>query len=167
MTGFIIRRFVRGLLTLWVVLTLVFFGLRISGDPVRLMLGDEASPEAYEAMREKLDLNDPAPVQYVRYLSLVAQGDFGASIREKRPVTEVVFARLPSTLALAAAAMTISVLVGIPIGIIAARKRNSALDRSLMAFAFVGQSAPSFFVGILLTLLCSCTGISFPNKVDA
>jgi len=155
LTGLIVRRVVRGLLTLWVVLTLVFFGLRLSGDPVRLLLGDEASPEAYAAMRERLELNEPAAIQYVKYLQLVAQGDFGDSIREKRPVTEVVFARLPATLVLAGAAMAISVLVGIPIGIIAARKRNSLLDRGLMAFAFFGQSAPSFFVGILLILTFS------------
>lgn len=155
MTRFVIRRFLRGLLTLWVVVTLVFFGLRLSGDPVFALLGSEASPEAYAAMTEKLGLNDPVAVQYVKYMSLVAQGDFGDSIRERRPVTEAVFERVPATLQLAAASVAVAVLVGIPMGIIAARHRNGILDRTLMAFAFFGQSAPNFFVGILLILLFS------------
>lgn len=155
MTGFIVRRFLRGLLTLWVVLTLVFFGLRIQGDPVRLLIGDEASPEAIDAMREKLGLDEPALIQYVTYLRLAATGDFGDSIREKRPVTEAVAERLPATLQLAGAALLLSVVIGIPIGVLAARRRNTMTDRTLMGVAFFGQSAPDFFVGILLILTFS------------
>jgi peptide/nickel transport system permease protein len=155
MLGFVIRRFVRGLITLWLVVTVVFFGLRISGDPVTLMLGFEASPQAIESMREKLGLNDSIPVQYFRYLQLVSRGDFGNSLREPRPVTEVVFDRVPATLELAAAALVLALVIGVPIGIIAALRRNSLVDRGLMAFAFLGQSAPAFFVGILLILCFS------------
>ena len=90
MLQFTLRRFLRGLLTLWVVVTLVFFGLRLSGDPVFLMLGDEASPEAITALRSQLGLDEPLPVQYLRYFQTVAQGDFGNSLRERRPVTEIV-----------------------------------------------------------------------------
>ncbi|MBA2452096.1 MAG: ABC transporter permease [Chloroflexia bacterium] len=155
MLGFVIRRFLRGVITLWLVVTVVFFGLRISGDPVTLMLGFEASPEAIERMREKLGLNDGVGVQYLRYLQLIGQGDFGDSIREPRPVTQVVFDRLPATLELALAAILIAVVVGIPVGVVAALHRNSLIDRGLMSFAFLGQSAPNFFVGILLILCFS------------
>ncbi|MFW6076033.1 MAG: ABC transporter permease [Chloroflexota bacterium] len=155
MGAFIVRRFLRGLLTLWVVVTVVFFGLRLSGDPLFALLGTEASPEAYESMREKLGLDESLPEQYARYVGLVVTGDFGESIRERRPVTEAVFDRLPATAQLAAASMVVSVVVGIPMGVIAARKRNSLVDRGLMALAFFGQSAPNFFVGILLILLFS------------
>jgi peptide/nickel transport system permease protein len=155
MFKFTVRRFVRGLLTLWVVVTLVFFGLRLSGDPVFLMLGDEASPEAVSALREQLGLDEPLPVQYVRYFQTVAQGDFGNSLRERRPVTEIVAERLPATVELASAAILISIVLGVPMGIIAALRRNTAVDRGLMAVAFFGQSAPGFFVGIMLILIFS------------
>lgn len=155
MTGFIIRRFLRGLITLWLVVTVVFFGLRISGDPVTLMLGFEATPEAIDSMQEKLGLNDSIPVQYLRYMQIVARGDFGQSLREPRPVTEVVLDRVPATLELAFASLVLAVVIGIPIGIFAAVRRNSLVDRGLMAFAFLGQSAPNFFVGILLILCFS------------
>lgn len=89
MLGFTLRRLIRGVLTLWLVVTLVFVGLRLSSDPVFLMLGDEASPDAIEALRDKLGLNEPLPVQYARYVQMVGSGDFGDSLRERRPVTEI------------------------------------------------------------------------------
>lgn len=155
MLQFTARRFIRGILTLWVVVTLVFFGLRLSGDPVFLMLGDEASPEAVTALREQLGLEDPLPVQYVRYFQTIGQGDFGDSLRERRPVTEIVAERLPATAQLASAAILLAIALGVPMGVFAALRRNTLVDRGLMAIAFVGQSAPSFFVGIMLILLFS------------
>jgi peptide/nickel transport system permease protein len=155
MLQFTVRRFIRGILTLWVVVTLVFFGLRLSGDPVFLMLGDEASPEAITALRSQLGLDEPVPVQYVRYFQTVGQGDFGNSLRERRPVTEIVAERLPATAELASAAIFISIIFGIPMGILAALRRNTIVDRGLMAVAFFGQSAPGFFIGIMLILIFS------------
>lgn len=155
MLRFVIRRFLRGAVTLWLVVTAVFFGLRISGDPVTLMLGFEATPDAIERMRDKLGLNESVGVQYLRYLQLIGQGDFGDSIREPRPVTDVVFDRVPATLELALASLVIAAVLGIPMGVIAALRRNSPLDRGVMAFAFLGQSAPNFFIGILLILCFS------------
>jgi peptide/nickel transport system permease protein len=140
---------------LWVVVTLVFLGLRLQGDPMQLMLGFEATPEADEAMREKLGLSDSVTIQFARCARLVAGGDFGDSIRERRPVTEAVFDRLPATFQLAVAALASSILVGVPLGVVAARHRNSPLDRGLMAFAFFGQSAPNFLVSILHILTVS------------
>lgn len=155
MAGFVIPRLLRGIVTLWLVVSLVFFGLRLSGDPVRLMLGDDASPEAVEAMRQSLGLDDPLPVQYGRYLQTLARGEFGDSLRERRPSTVVVFERLPATLELAAVSVALSLAVGIPIGIVAALRRNSLIDRVVMAISFLGQAAPTFFIGILLILAFS------------
>lgn len=164
MLQFTLRRFVRGFLTLWVVVTLVFFGLRLSGDPVFLMLGDEASPEAVTALRNKLGLNEPLPVQYVQYIRTIGTGDFGDSLRERRPALEIVSERLPATAQLSLTAIALAVLLGIPAGIFAALRRNSLIDRGLMAFAFFGQSAPNFFIGILLILLFSMSLQILPSS---
>ncbi|HVC33014.1 MAG TPA: ABC transporter permease, partial [Chloroflexota bacterium] len=155
MLGFALRRLLRGVLTLWLVVTAIFFALRLSGDPVYLMLGPEASPDAITALRNNLGLNDSIPVQYVRYLRSIASVNFGNSIREQRPATTSVLQRLPATAELAAASLLLAILIGIPIGIIAALHRGSFLDRGLMSLAFIGQSAPNFFLGILLILLFS------------
>lgn len=155
MFRFVLIRFIRGLITLWLVVTIVFFGLRLSGDPVQLMLGDSPQPEAVEALREKLGLNDPLYVQYFRYARTIATGDFGESIREHRDATVVVFERVPATLQLAAVSLTVTLIIGITIGVIAALKRNSPVDRLVMAISFFGQAAPGFFVGILLILTFS------------
>lgn len=155
MLRFVLLRLVRGLLTLWFVVTVVFFGLRLSGDPVTLMLGENAQPEAVDALRDKLGLNDPLPIQYARYAETISRGDFGDSLRERRPATVVVFERLPATLELAAVSLTVTLILGITIGVVAALKRNSPIDRLVMAISFLGQAAPAFFVGILLILMLS------------
>jgi peptide/nickel transport system permease protein len=155
MLAFALTRLLRGVLTLWLVVTAVFIGLRLSGDPVTTMLGYEASPEAVESMRTRLGLDDSIAVQYLRYLQMLGTGDFGTSLREPRPASRVVLERVPATLQLAVAALVISVVIGIPAGVIAAIRRNSLLDRGLMAFAFFGQAAPTFFIGILMILCFS------------
>lgn len=155
MLQFVILRLVRGLISLWLVVTVVFFGLRLSGDPVTLMLGEDARPEAVEALREKLGLNDPLPVQYARYAQTISRGDFGDSLRERRPATVVVFERIPATVQLAAASLSVTLVIGVTIGVVAALKRNSPIDRSVMALSFFGQAAPAFFVGIILILILS------------
>ncbi len=119
------------------------------------MLGPEASPQAIDAMRDNLGLNDPVMLQYGRYVQSIANGDFGDSIRERRPATQAVLDRLPATAQLAAASLLLAILIGIPAGVLAALHRNSLLDRALMSLAFIGQSAPNFFLGILLILCFS------------
>ena len=155
MLAFAIRRLLRALITLWIVVTAVFFGLRLSGDPVVVMLGPEAPAAAYDAMRERLGLNEPLPVQYAKYLELVLQGDFGDSLREHRSAVRIVIERVPATLQLAAASLSLAVLIGIPLGVMAALYRGSLIDRGLMLIAFLGQSVPTFVFGITLILLFS------------
>lgn len=155
MTRFVLRRLVRGIVTLWLVVTAVFIVLRMSGDPAQVLLGPEASPEAIEGFRLRYGLDDPLPIQYGRYLVNIAQLDFGHSLRDRRPATELLGMRLRATLELGAVALAIALAVGIPTGILAALKRNTVWDRLAMGIAFIGQSAPGFFVGIMLILLLS------------
>lgn len=155
MAHYAVNRFIRSAVTLWLVVTAVFFVLRLTGDPAQAMLSDEATPEQIEAFRERFSLSDPLPVQYVAYWANLAQGNFGESLRERRPVVDMVEARLGVTLRLAGAAIAIALLLGLPAGVLAALNRNSPWDRLLMGVAFIGQSVPNFFIGILLILLFS------------
>ncbi|HEV2066136.1 MAG TPA: ABC transporter permease [Thermomicrobiales bacterium] len=155
MTRFIVGRAVRGLVTLWIVVSAVFVVLRLSGDPARAMLGPEATPEAIEAFRTRHGLDEPIPVQYVEYLGNIARGDFGDSLKGGRPALELFLARVGATLELGAAAVLIALAIGIPAGVLAAVKRGSLWDRLAMGGAFIGQSAPNFFVGIMLILIFS------------
>ena len=164
MTRFVLGRSLRGIVTLWAVVTVVFIVLRMSGDPAEVMLGAEASPEAIEAFRRSHGLNDPLPVQYGQYLVNVLQGDFGDSLKDRRPALEVFRSRIGATLELGLAAVVIAVVVGLPLGILAALRRNSVWDRTAMAVAFIGQSAPNFFVGILLILFLSLQLNALPSS---
>ena len=155
MVRFLFQRLVRSVVTLWIVVTAVFVVLNLSGDPAAIMLGPDASPAALDAFRAQHGLDDPLPQRYALYLLKLGQGDFGASLRNGRPVVETVASRLGATLELGLAAVIIAVAVGIPAGIHAAVKRNSAWDRLTMFGAFIGQSAPNFFVGIVLILVLS------------
>jgi peptide/nickel transport system permease protein len=155
MPRFALIRLLRGLLTMWLVVTAVFIGLRLSGDPAQAMLGDESTPEQRAAFERQFGLDEPIPVQYVLYITNLARGNFGLSLSERRPVVELVGRYIGATARLALAAIAIALLLGIPAGILAAVWHDSPLDRGLMALAFIGQSAPNFFVGILLILLFS------------
>ncbi len=155
MLRFALVRLLRGLVTLWLFVTTVFVVLRLSGDPAQAMLSDEATPAQIENFRRRFGLDRPIPVQYARYLLNLTRGDFGDSLSDRRPVTALIAARVGATLQLGAAAIAIAVLCGLPAGILAALWRNSLWDRALMGLAFVGQSAPNFFIGIILILLFS------------
>ncbi len=155
MLRFALVRLLRGIVTLWLVVTTVFVVLRLSGDPAQAMLSDEATPAQIENFRRRFGLDRPIPVQYARYLLNLTRGDFGDSLSERRPVTDLIAARVGATLQLGATGIAIAVLCGLPAGILAALWRNSLWDRALMGLAFVGQSAPNFFIGIVLILLFS------------
>lgn len=155
MVGYTLRRFLRGLLTMWVVVTVVFVALRISGDPASALLPDDASVEQIDAFNRKYGLDKPIYVQYMLYVRSIMDGDFGNSLGEKRPVTELVHGRLGYTLLLGSTGIAIALLLGLPAGILAAVYHNRIWDRLLTAGAFLGQSLPNFFLGILLILLFS------------
>lgn len=155
MVNYTIRRFLRGLLTMWVVVTVVFVTLRISGDPANALLPDDASIEQIDAFNRKYGLNQPIYVQYMLYVRSIFEGDFGNSLGEKRPVTELVHGRIGYTLLLGSTGIAIALLLGLPAGVLAAIYHNRIWDRLLTAGAFLGQSLPNFFLGILLILLFS------------
>ena len=145
----------RALVTIWLVVTFAFVVLRVTGDPIETMLGDQADPAVVEHYRKLYGLDRPLYEQYARYFVGIAHGDFGVSISDDRPVVTVIADALPATLQLASSALAIALLVGVPLGIVAALHRNKAVDRFVMTFAVLGFSIPNFFLGILLILVFS------------
>ncbi len=125
----------------------------VPGDPVAVMLGEQATREDYDNLREQLGLNAPLWEQYLRYITNVLQGDLGTSIRSKQPVLTEILDRFPSTLTLAASACIVAAIVGITLGSLAAISRRGVTDASIMTFALIGISMPTFWSGILLILL--------------
>jgi peptide/nickel transport system permease protein len=149
---FVCIKLLRALVTVLIVLTFVFVVLRMSGDPIDSLVGDEASPDVVEYYRAKYGLDLPIHEQYIRYFQGIAQGDMGRSFKDERDAVEVVLERVPKTLQLGLVSFAVSLLIGIPLGILAALNRNTALDRFTMGFAVFGYSIPNFFLGIVLIL---------------
>jgi peptide/nickel transport system permease protein len=151
MTQFIIRRLILFVPALLGILLITFVLARlIPGDPCAAMLGERATPEQCNAFRERFGLNDSLPVQFIRYMTNFLQGDFGNSIRNKRPVDDILLERLPMTLEVTIGAMLFSTVFGITFGIISAVRRNSAIDVATMMGANVGVSMPVFWLGLML-----------------
>lgn len=139
------------------IISIFVFSLQklLPGDPILAMAGEERDPAVLELLREKYHLNDPIPLQYVRWLGGVATGDLGISLRTNQPVTELIAEKLPVTIQLAIMAMIFAVVIGIPAGIIAAVKKNTAIDYIASILALSGLSVPNFWLGIMLILLVS------------
>ncbi|ODT71448.1 MAG: ABC transporter permease [Pelagibacterium sp. SCN 63-23] len=154
---FFLTKLFRGAMTLLLAVTFVFIVLRASGDPAQMMLSDEASPEALAAFRARWGLDGSYVEQYFTYLSAILQGDFGDSFRDGRPALQVVMERVPVTLQLGITALLITLLLGIPAGILAALHRGKLIDHAAMSFTIFGQSVPNFFLGIILILVFSMT----------
>src|ERR1700722_12860422 len=158
MTTFLLRRIALILPTLFFGSVLIF-GLQqlLPGDPALAMAGEEQDPAVIAFLKQKYHLDDPLPVRYWLWIKGVAHGDLGESIRIKRPVSELVLEKLPVTGELAGLAMLVSLLIGIPTGIIAAVKNNTAIDYGATMAAMWGLSIPNFWLGILMILLFSVT----------
>ena len=141
---------------LWGVATLVFLLLHfIPGDPVDLMLGDSALGTDRETLRNQLGLNDPLIVQYLRYFGDLLQGDWGTSLFSKKPVFEEIMERVPATMELMFGAMVVTILVAMPLGLIAAVSKGTWIDQGAMIFSLLGVSIPNFWLGPMLILLFS------------
>lgn len=125
------------------------------GDPVQMMLGEHATPEATEALREELGLNDPLIVRYFHYVVNLFKGDMGISYKTREPVAKEIFARWPNTIKLAAASIVVTLIIAIPLGIIAAVKQNTIIDNLSMLISMLGVSMPMFWLAMLLILLFS------------
>ncbi|MHC0038070.1 ABC transporter permease [Pseudoneobacillus sp. C159] len=141
---------------------IVFFLVRVTGDPVSLMLPETATDEERESLREALGFNDPLYIQYFTYMSDVVRGDFGKSLRYNTDALSLILERLPATLELAVASMIVAILIAIPLGILSAMKRNSFLDLFITGGAVLGKAMPSFWLGIMLILLLSVVFQIFP-----
>lgn len=143
--------------------TLVFILMRmLPGDPALVILGDYATPEAVAAIQQQLGLDQPLRVQYVRFIKEVVRGDLGRSLVTNRPVLADIAHVMPYTLQLAATAIMISVLIGVPIGVISAVKRNTGIDHIFMLVALIGVAGPDFWYGIMALLIFSYKLSWFP-----
>lgn len=153
---FIARRLLLALPTL-LIISLFVFSLQklLPGDPVLVMAGEERDPALLELLREKYHLNDPIPLQYVAWAGNAVRGDLGVSLRTNQPVVDLIAEKLPVTLQLALMSMTFALLIGIPLGIVAAVKKNTFIDYLTSVLALSGLSVPNFWLGIMLILLVS------------
>ena len=154
MGAYILRRLGASLIVLFVASVVIFAGVRaLPGDPARALAGEDPNPEAIAQIRAKYGLDQPVPVQYVRWASLALRGDLGESVRTGLDVTEIVVGRLPITIELSFLSLLIAIGLGIPTGILAAVKRGSLADYLSSGVALFGLSVPSFWLGLMLILL--------------
>lgn len=154
MKGYILKRLLSLIPVLFVVAVVVFLIIHITpGDPASVMLGPEASPREVAELREELGLNLPLYQQFTSWLAGVVQGDFGWSIFMNEPVLQSFFSHLGPTLSLAIFAQLLAVVLAIPFGVIAAKRRGTIIDQTFMGGSLIGISVPSFLLGLLLILL--------------
>ncbi len=155
MLSYILRRIGQSVLVLLVTGLIAFAMFRYIGDPIDNMLGQERTVQDVERLREQLGLNDPFVVQYWNFLSNAAQGNFGISYRQGRPVAEVITERLPATLELAAVSGAFALILGVVLGVYTAIRRHGFSSQTIMAVSLIGVSLPTFLIGILLIYLFS------------
>jgi peptide/nickel transport system permease protein len=147
---FVLSRLVQSLVTLAILSVVVFVLARTTGDPLHLVLPMSATPEDYANARQYLGLDRPYLEQYLSFVGRALTGDFGMSIRARRPVSELIQQRLPNSLRLAAFAMAVSLTMAFPLGVMAAVKKGTGVDRTAQVVAVLGQSLPTFWVAIVL-----------------
>ncbi|MBN9450681.1 MAG: ABC transporter permease [Bosea sp.] len=156
MATLILRRILIAIPTLFLVSLFVFALQRaLPGDPFLVIAGEERDPEVIARLREIYRLDDPIFVQFFAWLGQVVQGDFGRSLRTGEPVLNLILQKLPVTIQLATASILVAICIGIPIGILAARRKGTIVDYSASAVALSGLSIPNFWFGIMLILLVS------------
>jgi ABC-type dipeptide/oligopeptide/nickel transport system permease component len=153
-TRYVQQRLLQAVLVVAGITLVVFFLARLApGDPVDLMLPPDALPAERQAMRESLGLDKPIVVQYTLFLQRAVQGDFGRSLYYKKPVMAIIAEHLPRTMLLAAAALLVALAVAIPVGVLAAVKRDSLFDYLGTVLALLGHSLPGYWLGLMLILL--------------
>ena len=144
-------------LVLWGVSLVTFAVIFLAGDPASAMVGEDWTRQMVDAFRHQMGFDQPWYVQYWRFLSHALRGDLGLSLRQHQPTIALVLNRLPATLELAVAATCLSIVVSLPVGILSATRRNSWLDHVAMLGALLGQSLPTFYLGLMLILVFSVT----------
>jgi ABC-type dipeptide/oligopeptide/nickel transport system permease component len=158
MSGFIVRRLLLAVPTLFGVLIVAFLLLYVApGDPVEAMIGERADSATIARLRAELHVDDPLPTRFAHYVSRVAVGDLGRSYITDRPISQDIRERFPKTLQLAGAAMLLAACIGITLGVLSARNPGGIVDRFALALAYLGISFPVYWVGLLLILLFAVT----------
>ncbi|MXZ92256.1 MAG: ABC transporter permease [Chloroflexi bacterium] len=152
MLRFTAARIGQSIITLIVLSVVVFFGSELTGDLALSLATADTTQAELEEIRQKLGLDRPAYIRYARYMINLAQGDLGVSGTSRRQVSEMMAERIPPTLQLAAVGLFIAMLIGIPLGVVAAVKRNTIFDQLSKLFAIIGMSAPQFWVAIMLIM---------------
>lgn len=155
MISFLRKKAMAALMAILIVTMVVFVLARLQGDPRSIYMDENLTQESYDRLGEELGLNQPLYHQYWLFISKLAVGELGVSIHQHRPVLDIVLERLPATLKLAAAGFLFSILIGVPLGVLSAVRRGSAWDIGGRAFAVLGQSLPSFWVGVMAIFIFS------------
>ena len=164
MTAYAARRLALAVPLLFGMSLLVFGLMRlVPGDPAVVVLGFKATPDGVRALRAAFHLDEPLPVQYVRWLGGVVRGDFGLDFRQNEPIGRMILDRLPVTLELTLLASLCAALIGVPLGLLGGGRRGGAADRAALAVGLVGVSIPDFWLGIMLILSLSLWAGLFPS----
>jgi peptide/nickel transport system permease protein len=150
MRRYLVARLAQTALVVFLSLTAVFGMVRLTGDPVLLFMPMDIQAKDVNEFRERLGFNDPLAVQYGRFLGAALRGDFGESLRYRRDALGLVLERLPATLLLAAAALTLTAVVAVPLGVLSAVRRDSAFDHAATIVTVLGQATPGFWLGLML-----------------
>jgi len=163
MQRYFLNKLMQSIFLLVGVLTLVFFMLRLTGDPTTLMLSREASPEDVAAFREAMGFNRPLPIQFIDFVGGVVTGDFGNSLHFKTPALPLVTERLPATVQLAGVGLLMAILIGIPLGLVGGFTPGSLVDSLGRAVALLGQSIPNFWLALIMILFFAVRLGWFPS----
>jgi ABC-type dipeptide/oligopeptide/nickel transport system permease component len=150
---YVLRRLALSLVAMLGVITIVFGLLHASGDPATLLVSQEATQDDIDRMRRAYGLDQPLSIQYARFVARAVRGDLGFSYRQGLPVAELIVERLPATFELALAGLAVAVLLGVPLGLLAAARHGSAADTAAMSVALLGTSVPSFWLGLVLIII--------------
>ncbi|MCM3240380.1 ABC transporter permease [Heyndrickxia oleronia] len=162
MKKYLVKRLLQIIPVLFIITFVVFVLVYLAGDPVALMLPEDASEADREALRTALGLNEPFLYQYFHFIGDLIQGNFGTSFRYHQEALPLVLERLPATFELAAASMLIAIIIAIPLGIFSAQKRNSFVDLFITGGSVLGKAMPSFWLGIMLILMLAVNYQIFP-----
>jgi ABC-type dipeptide/oligopeptide/nickel transport system permease component len=152
-TEYLMRRLALSAMAMFGVITIVFVLLHASGDPATLLVSQDATQQDIDRIRQAYGLDQPLSVQYARFMARVVRGELGFSYRQGLPVGELLIERLQATCELALAGLAVAVLLGVPLGMIAAARHGSAADTAAMTVALLGTSVPSFWLGLLLIII--------------
>jgi len=155
MIAFILRRLLQAVAVMLTVSLLAFMLFRYVGDPVVAMLGEDITEQDRVALRQKLGLDDTAAVQFGRFVQNAVQGNFGLSLRQGQPVSTLLRERMPATVELSLVAALLALVIGLPLGVYTALRRNGKLAQLLLALSLLGVSLPTFLIGILFILVFS------------